>query len=405
MKRLLIGIAILFACSPAYATIARQQSAATFGSGPGTTCSKNFTTSPAVGDLIVVSTSWTLTTATVTSVTDSVPANSYVSAVGPTTLGVSQRAQIFYAINTGTNSPFTVTATFSASITCNLVIADYSGVDTGSPLDVTAAATGTTQNLNSGSATPNFVNELVFGAAWTSGGTLSQGTGFNLVQNNAQVLTEDSVLVSNAVQQTTASNSGTGHAWIMQMVTFRDAADSWNGALVPATLNGAIEVGGNYFPANGAGLQNAINYTGTVQGSTTGPAAYGGKVVLPCGSITLNSTITINAPVVLEGCGGSIGATNPITGAGEGAPGTKLIWAGTQSSISSISRSNVSSGITTISRSSGIVTVTTSSSITPQTYALVVISGITGTCSNLNTTEPIMSGSGTTFKYQLLNPA
>ena len=86
---------------------------------------------------------------------------------------------IFYAedIAAGTN-----TVTVSDSInggTLRFAIFEYSGVATGSSLDVTAAAQGTSATPNSGSAATTAADDLVIGAISTSdAATFTAGSGY-----------------------------------------------------------------------------------------------------------------------------------------------------------------------------------------------------------------------------------
>ena len=80
------------------------------------------------------------TTSTISSVTDS-PGNTYSLAVGPTSATGLQQS-IYYAKNIAGGSN-TVTVTFNqAAAYPDVRILEYSGLDTSSPLDVTAAAAG-----------------------------------------------------------------------------------------------------------------------------------------------------------------------------------------------------------------------------------------------------------------------
>ena len=84
------------------------------------------------------------------SVTDS-RGNSYAQA-GPTLTGSGMRQAIYYAKNIAAGSN-TVTVKFNqAAAFPDIRIAEYSGADTSSPLDVTAGAIGTGGTPSSGAA-------------------------------------------------------------------------------------------------------------------------------------------------------------------------------------------------------------------------------------------------------------
>ena len=176
------------------------------------------------GDLNLVVVGWNDTSATVQSVTDSV-GNSYALAAGPLK-GTALTQSIYYAKNilAASNS---VTVTFSeAAAFPDVRILEYKGLNTTSPLDVTAGASGTSGSnavVNSGSATTTSANELIFGAGMTNGAFSTAGTSFK-----AEVITADGDIAEDEVVSATGSYSSTAslgaygsQTWIMQMVTLK----------------------------------------------------------------------------------------------------------------------------------------------------------------------------------------
>ena len=94
---------------------------------------------------------WNDTTSTVSSVSDS-RGNTYAQA-GTMTTGTALRQAIYYAKNIAAGSN-TVTVAFNqAAAYVDVRILEYSGLDTTSPLDVTAGAAGSSASANSGAAT------------------------------------------------------------------------------------------------------------------------------------------------------------------------------------------------------------------------------------------------------------
>jgi hypothetical protein len=73
---------------------------------------------------------------------------------------------------------------------------------------------------------------------------------------------------------------------------------------------------------DGASGQQSASDDGRIQKAIDALGSSGGVVQLPCGVVSLTHTITIEAPIVLAGCGTSIGDQ---TGQD---PGTRLIWRG-----------------------------------------------------------------------------
>lgn len=84
------------------------------------------------------------------------------------------------------------------------------------------------------------------------------------------------------------------------------------GFLILFGLSCDVRSAGQSTPTADQSIQAAIDALGSS----------GGMVHLPCSVVYLNRTITIDAPIILQGCGTSIGA--PV---GQN-PGTRLVWIG-----------------------------------------------------------------------------
>src|SRR6202043_3536209 len=98
--------------------------------------------------LNIVVVGWNDASAAVKSITDT-RGNTYILAVGPTA-GTALTQSIYYARNIAGGSN-TVTVTFSRTAAYpDVRVLEYAGVDQTTPLDVTAAATGTSKNGSSG---------------------------------------------------------------------------------------------------------------------------------------------------------------------------------------------------------------------------------------------------------------
>jgi hypothetical protein len=194
-------------------------------SGPSTIQSSNtsvavaYSKAQTAGNLNIVAVGWGDTISAISSVTDS-KGNTYTRAVGPTSNTGLQQA-IYYAKNiaAGTN---TVTVKFNqAAAYPDARILEYSGLNTTSPLDVTASATGNGTSASSGAATTTSANELIFGAGTTTGTAFTApGSGFTTrIVNIYGNLGEDKTVSSAGSNAATATNSG-GY-WVMQMATFK----------------------------------------------------------------------------------------------------------------------------------------------------------------------------------------
>lgn len=182
------------------------------------------------GDLNIVTVSYgSLTlatpTQTIVSVTDS-NHNPYsvarpflsFSAVGGGSLGQA----IYYSNNivAGAN---TVTVTLSAAANFVAVGAyEYVGISDATPLDVTAAATGTATAASSGAATTSLTNDLVFGSISSWDGVTAVGTGYTQLANfNGGVdFSEARVNPTASSIAVTVTDGGTS-GWVAQMATFK----------------------------------------------------------------------------------------------------------------------------------------------------------------------------------------
>ena len=179
-----------------------------------------YTTAQAAGNLNIVVVGWNDTTSTVSSVTDS-RGNTYTMAIGPTT-GTGLRQSIYYAKNIAAGSN-TVTVKFNqAAAYADVRVLEYKGLDTSTPLDQTAGASGTSNAVSSGAVTTTSANELIFGAGMTAGRYTAAGTGFTsrIITSPDGDIAEDKV-VSSAGSNTAAAPMSTSTKWVMQIATFR----------------------------------------------------------------------------------------------------------------------------------------------------------------------------------------
>ncbi len=289
---------------PSVATFVQLSSAATSSSGinfvqattgPSTIQAKNtsvsvaYTNAQTAGDLNIVAVGWGDTTSAISSVTDS-KGNTYTKAVGPTANTGLQQA-MYYAKNIAAGSN-TVTVKFNvAAAYPDIRIAEYSGLDPTSPLDVTAAGTGNGTSASSGSATTTSANELIFGSGTTTGTTFTAaGSGFTArVVNIYGNMAEDKTVSSTGSNAATATNSG-GY-WVLQMATFKASA---SGPPPPAPTVTAIS------PTSGtANGGTAVNITGT--NFTSGATVSFGGTVATNVSVVSSSSITAATPAHAAG--------------------------------------------------------------------------------------------------------
>jgi chitodextrinase len=189
----------------------------------GITNSVPLSSPTAAGSLIVVYVIWDNTGSV--SVSDSA-GNTYASAVGPTQWNSDPYSvQVFYAINRSGGAD-AVTATFSTAVMSFgiVYVHEYSGVDQTAPIDVTAAASGSSPSLDSGFATTTSANDLIFGAGVSDNIVTAEGFGFTVRDLAFGNITEDLIGSSPGPYAATATHQG--KMWAMQMVAFRAASGS-----------------------------------------------------------------------------------------------------------------------------------------------------------------------------------
>jgi hypothetical protein len=214
-----------------------------------------FTALQTAGNLNVVVVGWNDTSATIAGVADSngntyVLAGSTVSTPVPAPGGASQvvvSQAIYYAtnINAGVN---TVTATFNQSTAVQSVrIVEYSGLDVASPLDTTVGTFGTAVPADSGSATTNSPNDLLFGAGTITTAFTGSGAGFaTVLLNGLGDIVENNFVTAVGSYNATAPFAAGG--WVMQMGAFREAGQTLPTFSTPAiatlSISASPEAGG-----------------------------------------------------------------------------------------------------------------------------------------------------------------
>src|SRR5450432_3445857 len=188
---LLLSIVLLCSCaasqdedtdsvSSALGGIAFVQVASADPQSSPTSVAVKYAKAQVAGDLNVVAICWFNSTSNVTSVVDT-KGNAYAVAApvvryagGPASCTMYYAPHILAAAANGN----TVTVTFSPKVLDpDVRIAEYSGLAT-SPLDVSAAGTGTTALASSGNATTTQAGDLIVGADYLSSSTNGPGAGF-----------------------------------------------------------------------------------------------------------------------------------------------------------------------------------------------------------------------------------
>ena len=252
-----------------------------------------------LANLNVVVVGWNDSTATVTSVTDSV-GNTYSRAVGPTVISGVESQSVYCAKNitaaaAGTN---TVTVTFSSPAAYpDIRILEYAGADPANPVDVTAAASGSSATSNSGAVTTTNPTDLLFAANIVQTVTTGPGSGFTsrlLTSPDGDIAEDQMVTAISSYSATAPLSSG---QWIMQMVAFHTISVA--GPVVNLST-ASINFGNQSTGATSNPLVVTLTNVGTAQLSINSIAISGGNAgefaqTNSCpASLGINGSCTIN---------------------------------------------------------------------------------------------------------------
>jgi len=298
----LILIALIVSAESAAAAIAFVQVNSATPQTPQTSVAVAYTAAQTAGNLNVVVVGWADSTATVNSVTDS-NKNSYTLAVGPTMQGGASQS-IYYAKNivAGVN---TVTVTFNGAASYpDIRILEYSGLDTVSPVDVVASASGSSATSSTAAVTTTNANDLIFAANDVATYTTGPGTGFT-----SRIITQDGDIAQDRIVTATGSYSagaplGMSGGWVMQMVAFKAAGSapppnptltvtkSGSGTGTVTSAPAGINCGSTCSASFASGT--SVTLTATADAGSTATGFNGG---CSSASSTCTFTITANAAV------------------------------------------------------------------------------------------------------------
>jgi len=216
----------MLGCARAFAAPAYVQSNASVPQSPVTSVIVPYLSAQTAGNLNVVAIGWSDSTSTVQSVTDTL-GNAYTLVAGPTVSSGNATQAIYCASNIAGAAASTnaLTVTFSTAVPYpDVRIAEYSGVDPASPLDVSVGAAGNDGQPNSGSATTTNANDLLVGADYVATSSVA-GTGYTqriLTVPDSDIIEDQSVSATGGYAAA-ASLSPAGW-WIMQLVALRAAS-------------------------------------------------------------------------------------------------------------------------------------------------------------------------------------
>ena len=178
------------------------------------------------GNLIVVSVSgWPNLPAT-TAVTDSL-GNTY-SIAGTVLVSQGAYSAIYYARNVKGGTDTITVRTVKSGGQISMAVAEFSGVDTVSPLDKTAGVVGSGNAPSSGTMTPSMTGELIIGSGTHNGNTITTaGTGFSIIaiptedSDTHQPLAMEYRVLAGTSPTSAVFGLATGYPWTMNGALFR----------------------------------------------------------------------------------------------------------------------------------------------------------------------------------------
>ena len=221
------GAMLLAATAPSVSQAAIAYVQGTFASvGSGSFISLAYAGAQTAGNLNVIAIGWSDSSSTIVSITDTA-GNTYAAAGAPVTLSSTASQTIWYAknIKSAAAGANTVTITFNtAAPNPDLRIAEYSGLDTVSPLDGTASGANA---LGTAEATAPLVttnaNDLLVAADFIHTSNAGAGLGYTIrmIDSQAQIL-EDETVSAVSSYTATATQAGTGY-WVIYLAAFKAA--------------------------------------------------------------------------------------------------------------------------------------------------------------------------------------
>ncbi len=358
---LLPGLLLTSIHCPAAITFMQRNSAVP--QSPQSSVSVTYAAAEAAGDTNVVAIGWGDTTSNVTAVTDTA-GNVYALAVGPTRQGTVESQSIYVAKNVAAAAANanTVKVTFSAAARYpDVRILSYRGLDTVSPVEAVAGATGTGATSSSGSLTTINANDLLFAANRVVSFTSKAGPGFTsrVVTSPDGDIAEDQTVTVAGTYNATATLGFSG-GWVMQLVALKAA-----GAQPVAAAPAFTPSPGTYTSPQNVSLHDTtsgatIYYTtGGVTNPTTSSAVFN-----PATPIPVTTQTTVKAMAAASGFANSAVVTGAFTIQVPAAAAPTFRPApGTYTSTQSVSLTDTTLGATIYYTTDGVTNPTVSSTV------------------------------------------
>jgi len=245
------------------------QEAASEAGGSPNILSLSFPANTQSGDLLLVAFDYD-NSVTPSSVSDSQD-NAFTAVGNQLCSPGGARSRVYYAKNIkgGTD---TVTVTLSANSShLELYLSEYSGINTTSPIDAQAGASGSAGAVSSGNAATTVAGDIIYGFC-VGDGACTVGSGF----------TARSTLDANLIEDKQAGSAGryaaTGSAtsgWTMQMVALKPASASPPLAPAASLSPGSLSFGSQSVGTRGSAQTITLSNTGSAALDITSVAITG----------------------------------------------------------------------------------------------------------------------------------
>ena len=166
-------------------------------------------------------------------------------------------------------------------------MSEYAGISVTNPVDVTASASGSSATLNSGTVTTTSANDLIYGAGVSDNAVTAAGTGFTPRDLSYGNITEDRIAGTVGSYSATATHNGS--MWGMQLVAFRNGADTTPPVRSNGAPTGSLQTGTTQTPISLTTDENA-----TCRYSTTAGLAYSAmtNTFTTTGALAHSTTVT-----------------------------------------------------------------------------------------------------------------
>ncbi len=190
---------------------------------PSETITLAMTAAQVAGDLDVVAVSWTDENVQVDAVTDT-DGNTFKVAGAPIVFHTVGVLEVFVALDTKAGaSPDKITVTFQDAVVSVGVAAEYAGLATTNAIDVSQAATGISDQADSGTKATTNAHDLVLGIV-AGGVSVGPGTGYTArVTDSINLdLIEDRVDTAKTTERATAPLSNNS-VWLIDLLALKAA--------------------------------------------------------------------------------------------------------------------------------------------------------------------------------------